>query len=92
MIASLVLGTGIGGGVMIDKKIISGVNSGAGEFGCLLNAYSEDEKDTTNYSIMGSTVNSTKLINKRLKTNHTTEEMFKLYDEGNKDIIIEIDN
>lgn len=67
----LVLGTGVGGAVVINGKIHHGKHLFGGEFGFML----MDEKHT--FSDLGTAVNMAKRYNQRCSTNLTGQEVFR---------------
>lgn len=72
----LVVGTGIGGAVVIDGKIQRGHNLFAGEFGCMI----LDGK--TSFSLLGTAVHMAERYCQRVGGTFSGEQVFELASEG----------
>ena len=78
---SLVLGTGVGGGIIIDNNLIKGNKNYAGEFGAMLLI---GPKKVTDISSNYSTKSIIKKVEKKLNIKLIGEELFNLYNDKNK--------
>ena len=86
IVYGIILGSGVGGGLVIDKKIVTGPNGVAGEWGHNQLPYMAAKKeniDTNNLReleiesfISGLAI--AKKFNKKFKTNYKTNEIFEL--------------
>jgi len=100
IVYGIILGSGAGGGLVIDKKIVSGLNGVAGEWGHNQLPYlaaRKEELDTTNLReseiesfISGLAI--AKKFNKEYGKNLKTHEIFKLYRAHDLDAEKIIDN
>lgn len=90
----IVVGTGIGGAIVKDKKIHHGQHTHGGEFGFAIMEYNLEKSEFTTWSKNGSTI---ELINsvcarKGLKDGEIDgKEIFELAHAGDKDCIEELD-
>ncbi len=87
IVYGIILGSGAGGGLVIDKKIVSGLNGVAGEWGHNQLPYMAAKKEELNTtSLRESEIESfisglgiAKKFNKKYGKNLKTHEIFKLY-------------
>jgi len=100
IVYGIILGSGAGGGLVIDKKIVSGLNGVAGEWGHNQLPYlaaKKEELNTTNLreSEIESFISGlgiAKKYNKKYGKNLKTNEIFKLYRSHDLDAENIIDN
>ncbi len=100
IVYGIILGSGAGGGLVIDKKIVSGLNGVAGEWGHNQLPYlaaKKEELNTTNLreSEIESFISGlgiAKKFNKKYGKNLKTNEIFKLYRAHDLDAENIIDN
>jgi len=100
IVYGIILGSGAGGGLVIDKKIVSGLNGVAGEWGHNQLPYlaaKKEELNTTNLreSEIESFISGlgiAKKYNKKYGKNLKTNEIFKLYRSHDLDAENTIDN
>lgn len=82
----ITVSTGVGGGLIIDKKIISGAQSCTAEIGAMI-VSSEDRKHATlpkgALETLCSGTAIAKIASEKLGRDVTTKEVFELYKEGN---------
>ena len=100
IVYGIIVGSGVGGGLVIDKKIVSGPNGVAGEWGHnqITHLIAKKEKfESTNLregeieSFM-SGLSLAKKFNKKFKKNLTTNQIFELYRKHDLDAEDLIDN
>lgn len=72
----VVIGTGIGGSVVYDRKIINGKHGYAGEFGMML------VDGVQEWAVLGSAVHMAKKVSEIKQEELTGEEVFKLSEQG----------
>lgn len=95
-LAFVVCGTGIGGAIVKDKKIHSGIHKHGGEFGYCSFDYTFNEDGVphfTSWSQSGSTAGLARNVARRkgLEENSLTGlDVFNMYEEGDKDAAVEI--
>lgn len=70
------LGTGVGGGIIFDGKLVRGSNFKAGEFGMM-----KIGKDGNGFIAPPSTIKLLKMVKEELNIEITGEELFQRYDE-----------
>ena len=100
IVYGIILGSGAGGGLVIDKKIVSGLNGVAGEWGHNQLPYmaaKKEELNTTNLreaeiESFISGLGIAKKFNKKYGKNLKTNEIFKLYRKHDLDAEKIIDN
>ena len=100
IVYGIILGSGAGGGLVIDKKIVSGLNGVAGEWGHNQLPYmaaKKEELNTTNLreaeiESFISGLGIAKKFNKKYGKNLKTHEIFKLYRKHDLDAEKIIDN
>ena len=100
IVYGIILGSGAGGGLVIDKKIVSGLNGVAGEWGHNQLPYLAAKKEELNTtSLRESEIESfisglgiAKKYNKKYGKNLKTNEIFKLYRAHDLDAEKIIDN
>ena len=100
IVYGIILGSGAGGGLVIDKKIVSGLNGVAGEWGHNQLPYMAAKKEELNTtSLRESEIESfisglaiAKKFNKKYGKNLKTNEIFKLYRRHDLDAEKIIDN
>lgn len=74
-----VVGTGIGGAIVINHQLYKGANNSAGEFGCVLDLINDDY-DYLNVSVCSSTYSIIKRYEKLTNDMLSGEEIFSLYE------------
>ncbi|WP_381415120.1 ROK family protein [Spiroplasma endosymbiont of Anurida maritima] len=77
-VAFVVIGTGIGGAVIINGNLHKGKNLLGGEFGCMIEDIKGEQYINTSLSASAKTISE--LYNKEKNTNISTKEVFELYD------------
>lgn len=90
----IVVGTGVGGAIIKNRKIHSGANLHAGEFGYGINQFDYESKSFDTWSHTASTGALIKNVSKRIGVKEgelNGFEVFRLAEEGNKIAIEEID-
>ena len=93
-LALVVCGTGIGGSVIVDKKIITGHRKFAGEFGFFITGFETDGTPII-WSANGSTLALVKAYSKRSGKDVTTLDgkiVFDLAEAGDPDAVICVQN
>ena len=99
VVYGIILGSGAGGGLVVDKKIVSGPNGVAGEWGHNQLPYLAATKEGLNTKIYRdcevesfiSGLSLAKRFNKRFNKDLKTNEIFKLYRSNDLDAIKFID-
>jgi fructokinase len=99
VVYGIILGSGAGGGLVVDKKIVSGPNGVAGEWGHNQLPYLAATKEGLNTKIYRdcevesfiSGLSLAKRFNKRFNKNLKTNEIFELYRNNDLDAIKFID-
>jgi fructokinase len=99
VVYGIILGSGAGGGLVVDKKIVSGPNGVAGEWGHNQLPYLAAMKEGLNSKIYRdcevesfiSGLSLSKRFNKRFNKKLKTDEIFQLYRNHNLDAIRFID-
>jgi len=100
IVYGIILGSGAGGGLVIDKKIVSGLNGVAGEWGHNQLPYMATKKEQLNTTNLReaeiesfiSGLGLAKKFNKKYGKNLKTNEIFKLYRAHDLDAEKFIDN
>ena len=100
IVYGIILGSGAGGGLVIDKKIVSGLNGVAGEWGHNQLPYMATKKEQLNTTNLReaeiesfiSGLGLAKKFNKKYGKNLKTNEIFKLYRAHDLDAENFIDN
>lgn len=100
VVYGIILGSGVGGGLVVDKKIVSGPNGVAGEWGHNQLPYLAAEKEELDSKIYRdcevesfiSGLSLAKRFNKIYNKNLKTNEIFDLYRANDLDAIKFIDN
>ncbi len=100
IVYGIILGSGAGGGLVIDKKIVSGLNGVAGEWGHNQLPYMATKKEELNTTNLReaeiesfiSGLGLAKKFNKKYGKNLKTNEIFKLYRAHDLDAEKFIDN
>lgn len=90
----IVIGSGIGGVVVLDKKVRRGKNLHAGEFGCMLVKDFITETLGKNWSDVASTTSLVQAVAKRKGINWRSIDgvkVFELYDQGDQEVIEEVE-
>ncbi|MEH6936326.1 ROK family protein [Bacillus sp. JJ664] len=91
----IVIGTGIGGVVVLNKKVRRGKNLHAGEFGCMLVKDYMSETLGRNWSDVASTTSLVRAVAKRKGLDWKTlngKKVFELFDRGDEEVKIEVEN
>ena len=102
VVFGVILGTGVGGGIVINKKIIQGYNKIGGEWGHIsLPNITEDEKKFSNKCYCGlegcietyiSGPGFCKIFNNKNKENFDTHQIIKGFDEGDSRCVDSLNN
>lgn len=90
---AIILGTGIGGVIIKDKKVHNGKHFTAGEVSCLYTSH-EQRKDFSNiWALMNGISGLLRCVQKHLNTTEklTGEEIFALANAGNKQVLEALD-
>lgn len=85
--ATIIFGTGIGGGIVIDRKIIKGANLYAGELSYLSIDLAKNMQGNNFFDAYCSLIGMASIIENRIGIKNISGiEIFKMIKEGNKDI------
>lgn len=83
----LTIGTGVGGAVMLENKLLKGIGNSAGEVG-YMQINQQNFQDIASTSALITRIENNKDINKRMNG----REIIQLAKEGHKAVLFEIDN
>ena len=85
--ATIIFGTGIGGGIVIDRKIIKGANLYAGELSYLSIDLAKNMQGNNFFDAYCSLIGMASIIENKIGIKNISGiEIFKMIKEGNKDI------
>lgn len=89
-VAMMVIGTGVGGAIVKNRKIHPGANFVSGEFGYFISDYDFEKKDFKIWSEKGALFSMTERMSEKKGKSLTGFEVFELEKLGDKDAIHEV--